>query len=235
MALGAAVICGLLALANGACSSSAAFGGEEVAGVLAKHKQLHILCERRHGKTILRRGVVRVFKTSSGAYGCVEGSLRIVSLWGMGPEDWGVSGFPVKQVAGRFIAVQFSAESQYEYAAWVTVVDLRSGSSYTVASLSQPTDEEASGEPPTPGPWPLEAFALGSDGRTARLYDTFSTHPNPSYEAARTGQVLDLVGFHHFRRQLAVSGPGVIAAMSLSYNNQTVTWTQNGAPQSASS
>jgi hypothetical protein len=95
--------------------------------------------------------------------------------------------------------------------------------------------EEASGDPATPGPWPLEAFALGSDGRTARLYATFPAHPNPSYDAARSGQVLDLIGFHRFRRQLAVSGPGGIAATSLSYRGHTVTWTQNGAPSSASS
>jgi hypothetical protein len=89
---------------------------------------------------------------------------------------------------------------------------------------------EASGEPPTPGPWPLEAFALGSDGRTARLYATFPTHPNPSYSAAPSGQVLDVIGFHRFRRQLTVSGPGGIAPTSLSYRDHTVTWTQNGAP-----
>jgi hypothetical protein len=32
-----------------------------------------------------------------------------------------------------------------------------------------------------------------------------------------------------------VSGPGGIAATSLSYQGHTVTWTQNGPPNSASS
>jgi hypothetical protein len=73
---------------------------------------------------------------------------------------------------------------------------------------------EASGEPPTPGPWPLEAFALGSNGRPARLYATFSTRANLSYNAAPSGQLLAMIGFHRFRRRLAVSGPGEIAGTS---------------------
>jgi hypothetical protein len=224
MAAGAAAICALVAFAYGACSSSAASGGEDATGVLARHNHLHSACQRRHGKTILRRGVVRVFKTSGAVYGCVEGSPRIVALEGS-----------IKQVAGRFLAVEESQSDQYGFEASLAVVDLRSGRSYSVASLSQPMWGEASGEPPTPGPWPLEAFALGSDGRTARLYATFSTHPNPGDNASPSGQVLDLIGFHRLRRRLAVSGPGEIAATSLSYRDHTVTWTQNGAPRSAGS
>jgi hypothetical protein len=223
IATGAATICTLLALvACGAQSSSAASGGGGVTGVVAKHKQLR--CQRQPGKTILRRGVVRVFEISGAVYGCVQGSLRIVELGGS-----------VEQVAGPFVADEGSQSDQYRYTASLEVVDLRSGRSYVVASLEQPMWGEASGEPSTPGPWPLEAFALGSDGRTARLYTTFPTHPNPSYNAAPTGQVLELIGFHRFRRQLAASGPGEIAATSLSYRDHTVTWTQNGAPRSASS
>jgi hypothetical protein len=165
----------------------------------------------------------------------VEGSLRIVELWQTEAGGYGGNAGSVKQVAGRFVAVEASQGDQYGFEESLTVVDLRSGSEYSVASLSQPIWGEASGEPATPGPWPLEAFALGSDGRTARLYATFSTHPNPSYDAAPSGQVLDLIGFHHLRRQLAVSGPGEIAATSLSYQDRTVTWTQKGAPRSASS
>jgi hypothetical protein len=193
-----------------------------VTGALAKHK--HLRCQRQHGKTILRRGVVRIFERSGAVYGCLEGSVRIVELGGS-----------VEQVAGPFVAEEGSQSDQYRYTASLEVVDLRSGRSYVVASLEQPIWGEASGEPATPGTWPLEAFVLGSDGRTARLYDIFPKHPNPSYDAVPSGQVLDLIGFHHFRRQLAVSGPGEIAAASLSYRDHTVTWTQNGAPRSASS
>ena len=222
ISVGAAAICTLLAFAYGAYSSSAAAsGGEDVTGALARHK--HLRCQRQHGKTILRRGLVRIFESSGALYGCLEGSVRIVELRGS-----------VEQVAGPFVAEEGSQSDQYRYTASLEVVDLRSGRSYVVASLEQPIWGEASGEPQTPGPWPLEAFALGSDGRTARLYDTFSTNPNPSYKAAPTGQVLDLIGFHHLRRQLAVSGPGEIAATSLSYQDHTVTWTQNGATHSAS-
>jgi hypothetical protein len=188
----------------------------------AKHDRA-VLCQRRHGDTILRRGIVRVFGSSGAVYGCVQGSVRVVEFGGS-----------VEQVAGRFVAEEVSKSDQYRYEAWLAVVDLRSGRSYLVASLEQPMWGEASGEPPTPGPWPLEAFALGSDGRTARLYATFSTNPNPSYNAAPTGQVLDLIDSHHLRRQLAVSGPGGIAPRSLSFRDHTVTWTQNGAPCSAS-
>jgi hypothetical protein len=76
----------------------------------------------------------------------------------------------------------------------------------------------------------VEAFTLGPDGRTARLYDTFAANASPS--ATPTGQVLDLIGFHHFRRQLATSSPGGIVPASLAYDGHTVTWTQNGSLQS---
>jgi hypothetical protein len=201
----------------------------------AKQRHLHIACQRHHGKTILRRGVVRIFETSGAVYGCVQGRPRIVELWETEAGGYGGNEGSVKQVAGRFVAVQFSHWDQYVSEESLAVVDLRSGSEYSVASVSQPIWGEASGEPATPGTWPLEAFVLGSDGRTARLYDTFPVHPNPSYDAAPSGQVLELIGFHRFRRSLAVSGPGGIAATSLSYRDHTVTWTQNGAPLSASS
>jgi hypothetical protein len=94
---------------------------------------------------------------------------------------------------------------------------------------------EPSGEPATPGPWPLEAFALGRDGRTARLYATFATRAKPSYNAAPSGQ-----GARDDRLSSPPSPAGGKRPRRnlgdvLSYRDHAVTWTQNGAPRSASS
>jgi hypothetical protein len=174
--------------------------------------------------------VVRIFSHSGDVYGCVNGSTRRVWLWETQAESSG----SVTQVAGRFVAVNWMRGDQYEYDRYVDVVDLRSASSYSIAEVTEPISGTPEGNPPTPGPWPLDGFALGSDGRTARLYDTYAANTSSMYNSAPVRQVLDLVGFHNYRRQLATGDPGAIMPGSLAYHDHTVTWTQDGAPRAVS-
>jgi hypothetical protein len=213
-----------------------ATGAEAVShhGAAAAAKQRGVRCQHQRGRTIVRRGVVRVFKRGGTVYGCVQGSKRAWALWETQNYLTQSKGGAVKQVAGPFVAVEASTNNQYGFEQSAAVYDLRSGASYAIAHVAGELAGPTSGEPATPGPWPLETFVLGPDGRTARLYDTFAPPPNPSTAAPVTGQVLDLIGFHHLRRQLATSAPGGIARTSLGYDGHTVTWTQNGTPQSAS-
>jgi hypothetical protein len=198
----------------------------------ARHRA--IVCQRERGRTILRRGVVRVFKASGTVYGCVKGSSKAWTLWETEMHLTQSKGGAVKQVAGRYVAVETNSENQYGFDHSIDVFDLRDGASYSVAWVAGELGGLTRGEPPTPGPLALEAFVLAPDGRTARLYDTLAPPPNAGAAAIPTGQVLDLIGFHHFRSQLATSAPGGIEPASLAYDGHTVTWTQNGAPQSAS-
>lgn len=184
-------------------------------------------CQREPGHTILRRGVVRVFRHSGNVYGCVNGSTRRIWLWEILPETRG----SVTQVAGRFVAFDWLRDDQYEYDHYVIVVDLRTASAYSVAELTQPLTELPEGNPPTPGPWPLDGYTLGTDGRTARLYDSYV---GTMFNQILVGQVLDLVGFHGYDRQLATGGPGAIIPKSLAYHDHTVTWTQDGSPRAMS-
>lgn len=152
-----------ITLTSGASAASAHATSAPAASSVTHHA---VVCQRQRGRTILHRGVVRVFKAAGpsypAVYGCVEGSTRRVLLWevgaeipGAGPERTG----SLKQVAGRFVAVE---------------------------------------------------------------------------AVTSTGQVLDLIGFHNFSRQLATSPPGGIEPASLAFKGQMVTWTQDGEQRSAS-
>jgi hypothetical protein len=193
-------------------------------------KTLRRVCQRLPGHTIMRHGVARVFSHAGDIYGCVNGSQRAVWLWKIQAETRG----SVTQVAGRFVAVDWMRDDQYEYDRAVVVVDLRTGSSYSIAEVTEPISGVPEGSPPTPGPWPLETFALGSDGRAARLYDIYGANSGSIYGATPVGQVLDLVGFHHYRRRLATGGPGAIVPGSLAYRDHTVTWQQDGSSRTTS-
>jgi hypothetical protein len=199
-----------------------------------------VACQHQAGHTILRRGVVRVFKQvgPDGAlvFGCVKGSTRAVMLWEVGPEVApGVveTSGSVGQVAGRFVAVEATTSNQYEYNSSIEVFDLRSGAHYPIEAVREPIDEGAP-------PWAprLERYVLAGDGRTVRLYGPpVSATGAPGAPGAPTTpapQTLDLLGFHHFERQLATGPPGAIAPASLAVHGATVTWTQNGEQLSAS-
>jgi hypothetical protein len=181
---------------------------------------------------VFHAGIVRVFSASGDAYyGCVKGSTRRVYLWRFLSSDTTTAGGSIEQVRGRFVAAEASSESQYSSDRSSKVFDLRSGASYAIAVESAPIFGAPTGDPPTPGPFPLERFIRGPDGRAVRLYDTYSSSARmPTV----TGQVLELVGFNNLRHQLATRSPGVIAPASLTYDGRKVTWTQNGLPHSAS-
>jgi hypothetical protein len=205
-----------------------------------------VACQHQAGRTILRRGAVRVFKQAGpgGAlvFGCVKGSTRAVMLWEVGPEIApGVveTSGSVRQVAGPFLAAEATTSNQYEYSQSIEVFDLRSGAHYPIAAVREPIDE-----PAPPGAPRLERFVLAGDGRAARLYGPPASATGTTGATGVTGapgtsttpatQTLDLLGFHHLDRQLATGPPGSIAPASLALNGTTVTWTQNGARQSAS-
>ncbi len=156
-------------------------------------------------------------------YGCLRGSSRLVLLWDVQLEQTG----SLQQVAGRFVAVRTTLSNQYTFDEAVSVFDLRNGATYSIASLTAPLGGMSEGHPATLGPWPLERFVLGADGRSVRLYDTFAASVMP------TGEVLDVIGYHRFRRRLATSASGAIMPTSLAYHGHTVTWTQDRSPRSA--
>jgi hypothetical protein len=188
------------------------------------------VCQHVPGRTLLRRGHVRVFRASDVVYGCVNGSESAWPLWQSSLRQSG----SVAEVNGRFVAVRSRTSDQYEFDLSLDVVDLRSGRRYSIAWESEPLGGGVAGDPSTPGPWPIEAFVLGPDGRTIRLYDKLIAGAS-QYSGTVVGQVLNVIGFHHLNRQLATSPPGAIASASLAYDGHKVTWTQNGSPQSASS
>jgi hypothetical protein len=66
--------CTLLAPTVGAFAA-----GAHVAASPAR--QRGVICQRRHGQTILRRGIVRVFRASDTVWGCVKGSTSVWPLW----------------------------------------------------------------------------------------------------------------------------------------------------------
>jgi hypothetical protein len=194
------------------------------------------ICQRKRGHTILHRGVVRLFKGSGTVYGCLRGSRRAWQLWGVSGDPFQAMSGAARQVAGPFVA--FLSESSNQYTRWRTlaVEDLRSGASYPIADWEEEMGIHVTAQPPTPGPWPLDAFRLGPDGRTARLYNTYVPPTSALAEsmASPAGQILDLIGFDDLQRQLATSAPGGIVSSSLSYDGHTVTWTHNGSVESAS-
>jgi len=187
------------------------------------------VCQRRPGHTMMRRGEVRVFRASGVVYGCVKGSLSAWPLWRASRRQSG----SVAQVNRQFVAVDSRASDQYAFDASLRVFDLRSGRSYSIASESEPLSGGATGDPSTPGPWPVEKFVLGPDGRAVRLYERFTAAAN-DYSGTVIGQVLDVIGFHKSARRLATSPPGGIAPGSLTYDGHMVTWTQDGTRRAAS-
>jgi hypothetical protein len=234
----AAALAGLtLSAVSAAATASAA---NRPASASAAHHA--VVCQRRRGHTILKRGVVRVFKAAGPIYpavfGCVKGSTRAVLLWevtpgpGPGPETTG----SVKQVAGRFIAVETSTSNQYDYEQGIEVFDLRSGASYAITGMSGSVEEAAGLEPSRPQPPTEEAYVLAPDGRTAALYATYPAPATASGSSSptATGQLVEVLGFHDFHAVLATTGPNVIPPASLAFNGTTVTWTQDGEQRSAS-
>jgi hypothetical protein len=187
------------------------------------------VCQRIPGHTMMRRGEVRIFRASGVVYGCVKDSGSAWPLWEPSPRQSG----SVAQVNRQFAAVESRTSDQYKFDVSLDVVDLRSGRSYSIASESEPLGGGVAGDPSTPGPWPIEAFVLGSDGRTVRLYEKFTAGAS-EYSGTVVGQVMDVIGFHNFDRRLATSPPGGIAPGSLAYDGPRVTWTQDGTRHTAS-
>jgi hypothetical protein len=179
---------------------------------------------------------VRVFKRSGTVYGCLIGSRVAQQLWTSSGDPFQAASGAVRQVAGRFIAFVSEGSNQYTRSRAVDVVDLGNGRGYTIAEIEEEMSLHVTGEPPTPGPWPLQTFVLGPDGRTARLYNTYVPPTSALVQATASpaGQVLDLIGFNGLVRQLATSAPGGIPASSLAYDGHTVTWTHDGSSESAS-
>jgi len=192
-------------------------------------KRRAAVCQRRPGHTMTRRGEVRVFRASGVVYGCVKGSSSAWPLWRPSRRQTGW----VAQVNRQFVAVDSRTSDQYAFDASLRVFDLRTGRSYSIASESEPLSGATTGKPSTPGPWPIERFVLGPDGRTARLYERFAAAAN-DYSGTVIGQVLDVIGFHASTRRLATSPPGGIAPGSLAYDGHRVTWTQDGTRRAAS-
>ena len=184
---------------------STATGGPERGG-----KRRAPLCLHKSGRTLERRGPVRIFRTQHGVFGCVKSS-RHAWLLGRSPA----------QIAGPYVAIKQSSSNQYAFQASARVTDLRSGNGYAIYSVYQPISGPYTG---TPSVWPAEAFVLGPDGRTVRLWDTGTMTP--------TGQVLDLIGFRHFARRLATAPPQSIAQRSITYNGRRVSWTKDGTRRS---
>jgi len=169
-----------------------------------------------------------VFRVKGDVFGCVPGHTRRVALWVKLPEQRS----ELDRVAGPYVAVGSTTSNQYTYDRSLYVYDLLNGASYAVAGLSSPMPAlgQTTGSPATPGPWPIEAFALSRDGRTARLYATYAAGANAS--AQPDGQLLDVIGPHHFHHTLATTAAGAIAPASLTYHHGTVTWTQGGMDES---
>jgi hypothetical protein len=226
--------CALLMSAIGACATDAA-GTARTARTArsARSAERHgVTCQRKHGRTIFRHGIVRAFKSSGTVFGCVDGSTRASPLWGSTDAPYETVSGSILQVSGRFVAFETETGVKGSNDWSIEVADLRSGDGYGVAYWSQtvPFDEQPS--PVTP---PVQALVLGPDGRAACLEEVFDANVAPSAsEPFPSRQVLVLLGFHHFHRRLAVSVPGGIVPGSVAYDGHTVTWTQNGAPQSAS-
>jgi hypothetical protein len=173
-------------------------------------KRLVPLCLDKSGRTLERRGPVRIFRTLHGVFGCVKSSRHA----------WLLGGRPA-QIAGPYVAVEQSSSDQYAFQASARVTDLRNGKGYLIYSVYQPISGPYTGAPSV---WPVETFVLGPDGRTVRLWDTGTMTP--------AGQVLDLIGFRHFARRLATAPPQGIARRSITYNGHRVGWTEDGTRRS---
>lgn len=212
--------------------AGASLGGEEATARRAGSGPHRVSCGHLRGHTILRHGAVRVFRASGTVYGCLDGRAKAWQLWETESLVTQAKGGAVEQVAGRFLAFGRISSSQYGFSNSSEVVNLASGATYTIGLL---VGEEGNltASPPSPGPQPLEAFRLGPDGRTLRLYATFRASAKPVSNAAPSGQVLEVIGFHGYHRPLVSCGPGQIARGSLTYNGRTIGWKQNGVEHSA--
>ncbi len=215
-----------------------ALGGEAAVVAAAAHPERGhgVLCQHQRGHTILRRGLVRVLENRAqgrlpgeeAVFGCVLGSPRLVTLWEAGPDRGG----SVERVNGRFVLVQSDVSNQYESSTELTVFDLRSGASYGLGGTSEPLFPLSSYAEERP-----EIYVLASNGRTAILYEklavTVAAGLSGPATTTPTGQALVLLGFHHYRSQIATATPSAIEPSSVSFNGQVVSWTQEGAPRSA--
>ncbi len=196
------------------------------------HRPRPPTCAHQKGPTLLRHGAVRVYTKSGLAYGCLLGSRRKFSLWQIVDAFTTSANGKVEQVVGPYLAYSASSGSQYEADQRDTVIDLRSGHTYSVASVIAPLSGGTTADPPTPGPYPLRTFVLGPDGRSARLYNSYAAGASPG--TAPSGEVLDLIGFRATPQQIASSGPGGIAPGSVTFDGHTVGWTQDGVAHTVS-
>lgn len=190
-------------------------------------------CQARPGRTVFHRGAIRVFTPRHApyargeAYGCLSGSPREVALWQTGPEERGW----VRQVRGHVIAVQWELGNQYGFSQSISVHNLATGSGYEIATAAGPINGPQTGTP-TPFSWPLERFLLAPGGRTVRLYEAYPADTGAGTPAP-DAEVLDIVGFHHFKRVLATAPPGAVAPRSLVLHGDVLTWIENGQARSA--
>lgn len=191
------------------------------------------VCQRRHGHTIMARGSVRVFvpphpgKRFAVAYGCLRGSTREVPLYSTWIEEQGT----VAQIVAPFVVAESHFSNQYGFRDSLAVYDLATGRSYDVATAS---GYDGASEIGDPGPlsWPLDRFVTSRSGLTVRLYNTYSADAETETTPSPSGETLDVVGFHHFARVLAVTSPGAIDPDSLAFRGDTVTWDQDGVVRS---
>ena len=206
----------MLAIGASVCTTTAA-------ATTASARPNATVCQRQPGHAIFRRDSIRVFRKSHHVYGCVRGHTRRVLLWVKGPDP--LQQNSVQGWAGNNIAVQSSLSDQYGFSQSIKVVNLVDGVSYGIESYGgQVETGTTAGEP-------LQAFALSTTGRTARLYETPA--PGSFPPVPPTGQVLDVVGPDHYDRTLATTTPGAIPPSSLSFHGSTVSWTENGTQRSA--
>jgi hypothetical protein len=215
-----------------------ALAGAAAVGPAAAHPERRhgVLCQHQRGRTIIRRGSVRVLERrvegrlpgEEAVFGCVVGSPRLVTLWEAGPDRGG----SVERVNDRFVLVQSDVSNQYEGSTELAVFDLRSGASYGVGGTSEPLFPLSSYAEERP-----EIYLLARNGRTAILYEKLAVTVAPGLSAPATttptGQALVLLGFHHFKKQIASATPSAIDPSSISYNGQVISWTQEGATRSA--
>lgn len=197
------------------------------AAIIASARPAGIVCQRKPGHTVFSHHAIRVFRNSGNVYGCLKGHTRRVWLWIKLPEVRS----SVKAAVGQHVVVQSVSSNQYAYGRSLQAIDLADGTSYWIASLASPLGGAPQADPASPGPWPLEAFSLGSTGLTARLYATFA--PGAGSTSEPSGQVLDVIGPHDYDRTLARTSAGAITPTSLAYHGDEVTWDQDGVPKSA--
>jgi hypothetical protein len=136
-------------------------------------------------------------------------------------------------VNGRFVLVEGRVSNQYEGASELAAFDLRSGASYGLGGTREPLFPLSSYLEERP-----EAHVLGPNGRAAILYESLSVTVSAGLSGppttTATGLALRLLGFHHFKEQIATAAPGAIEPSSLAYDGHVVSWKQEGTPRSAS-